>query len=67
MAALHPTHRHNKARKLVVELLLKQGAVGDNSTRQYAGEPYVGVFHADIVVDTLVHILFKALDREEGE
>jgi hypothetical protein len=67
MAALHPTHRHNKARKLVVELLLKQGAVGDNSTRQYASEPYVGVFHGDIVVDTLVHILFKALDREEGE
>jgi hypothetical protein len=67
MAALHPTHRHNKASKLVVELLLKQGAVGDNSTRQYAGEPYVGVFHDDIFVDTLVHKPFKALDREEGE
>jgi hypothetical protein len=67
MPALHPVHRHNKGRKILLDLVLKQGAIGENNTHQYAGEPFVVVFHGDLDLDTLVHELFKALDREEAE
>ena len=41
--------------------------MGDNSTHQYTGEPFVVVYQGEVDVDTLVHELFKGLDRAEGD
>jgi hypothetical protein len=64
--ALHPAHQHNKARKILLDLVLLQGTRDSNSTHQYAGEEFVVVYQGDLDVDHLVRELFKALDKAEA-
>jgi hypothetical protein len=65
--ALHPTHRHNKARKILLELVLLQGSRDLNSTHQYAGEEFLVIYQGDLDVDHLCRELFRALDRTEED
>ena len=65
--ALHPNHRHNKARKILLNFVLLQGTRDSNSTHQYAGEPFMVIYEGDLDVDHLVRELFRALARMEDE
>ena len=65
MPALHPAHCHNRARKILLDLVLLQGTRGSNSTHQYAGEEFIVVYEVDIDVDHLVRELFRELDKAE--
>jgi hypothetical protein len=62
---LHPNHRHKKASKILVDLVLLQGTRGSNTTHQYAGEEFVIVYTGDIDIDHLVRELIRSLDRAE--